>query len=182
MTVERTFTDLTDAGFDNLGLLTGSNDNNRLPTLEDRYTQDRQDSVKLAEDFSTALDDFLEVLEDSGDVEEVYITGIREDAIGSLLRKFDQAVGQLGVANDVKEAGAGKHKVSEYLENSKGYFTDMNEELSSLKEWIRDEDNVSLDNSKVSDEFTNLSLALDKFMGVISSFNSYLSIILDELS
>lgn len=181
MSVERTFTDLTNAGFDELAELTGPNDNNRLPTLEDEYTQERQESVELAEEVSTALDDFLEVLQESGDVEEVYITGIREDAIGSVLLQLDQAVGQLGVSNDVKDAGAGKHKVSEYLENSKGYFNDANEELSSLKTWITNEDAVPLDDPNVSDEFDDFSIAVDKFMSVVSSFQSYISSLLNDL-
>lgn len=181
MSVDRTFTDLTSAGFDELAELTGPNDNNRLPTLEDEYTDARQESVELAEDFSTALEEFLDVLQESGDVEEVYITGIRDDAIGAVLLQLDQAVGQLGVANDVKEAGAGKHKVSEYLENSQGYFNDANEELSGLKTWIADEEAVPLDDPTVSDEFTEFSMALDKFMSVVSSFQSYLSVLLNEL-
>lgn len=173
MAIEQTFTDLIEAGFDELESLQGGNDNTRLPAIDTTMDTDKNTSVRCGAEFNESLETFIDELRNGGTVEDVYLVGIEEDAIGSILGKLDRAVGQIGVANRVANNGAGPAKVSEYLHNAKDHFNAAKTELDTLIDGIEERIDVNTPASQSAyeefkNETQNLQSVLDSFQTVLS--------------
>lgn len=179
MSVNQSYSDLTSVGYQKLESFRGNNDNNRLPSVSDSVISQNPSELRGCSQFESELQSFVEALEESDTIDEAYVKGIGEDAFGKLLSLFDKAVGQLGSATKVRDAGADKFKVGEYLENSREYFEDFREELDSLEGEINEI--ISGSEPAVESAFKDLQTAIVNFKPVINIFVNTISSLLREL-